>query len=54
MAIATHREEEYFIEVDDKDFQTRSLLRQEVEITGILKGNGEKTIIKIINITDKR
>ena len=37
MAIATHKEEEYFIEVDDKAAKLISFLRQEVKITGVIK-----------------
>ena len=54
MAIATHKEEEYYIESDDKAAKLRSLLRQEVRITGVLKSKGEKKIIKIKKITKKK
>ena len=50
MAIATHKEEEYFIEDDDKNAILRSFLRQEVKITGVLKSQGRKKIIKIKKI----
>jgi hypothetical protein len=47
IAIATHKEEEYYIECDNKAAKLMSLLRQEVRITGVLKNKGEKKIIKI-------
>ncbi len=53
MAIATHNEEEYFIEDDDKGAKLRSLLRQEVKITGILKNKKGKKIIKVKNLTKR-
>ena len=54
MAIATHKEEEYYIESDDKSAKLRSLLRQEVRITGVLKSKGEQKIIKIKKITKQK
>ena len=54
MAIATHKEEEYFIENDDKAAKPRSFLRQEVKITGVLKSKGGKKIIKIKKLTRKK
>jgi hypothetical protein len=53
MAIATHQEEEYYIESDDKTAKLRSLLRQEVRITGVMKSKGEKKIIKIKKLAKK-
>ena len=51
MAIATHKEEEYFIEYDGKSAKLNSFLRQEVKITGVLKTKGGKKIIKISKLT---
>ena len=51
MAIATHKEEEYFIEDDGKAAKLMSFLRQEVKISGILKNKGGKKIIKIKKLT---
>jgi hypothetical protein len=53
MAIATHKEEEYFIENDSKASKLISLLRQEVKITGVIKNKGGKKIIKIKKLTGK-
>ena len=53
MAIATHKEEEYFIENDSKASKLISLLRQEVKITGVIKNKGGKKIIKIKKLTRK-
>ena len=53
MAIATHKEEEYFIEDDGKAPKLISFLRQEVKITGVLKNKGGKKIIKIMKLTQK-
>ena len=53
MAIATHREEEYFIEDDGKGAKLISYLRQEVKITGILKNRGGKKFIKIMKLSPK-
>ena len=52
MAIATHKEEEYIIEDDEKNANLMSFLRQEVKITGVIKTSGGKKIIKIIKITN--
>ena len=52
MAIATHKEEEYIIEDDEKNAILMSFLRQEVKITGVIKSRRGKKIIKIINITN--
>lgn len=54
MAIATHKEEEYFIENDDKAVKLKSFLRQEVKATGVLKNKGGKKIIKIKKLTRKK
>ena len=51
LAIATRKEDEYFIEEDDKNAMLGSFLRQEVEITGILQRKGGKKVIKIEKIT---
>jgi hypothetical protein len=53
MAIATHKEEEYYIESDDKAAKLRSLLRQEVRITGVVKSKDGNKIIKIKKLTKK-
>ena len=53
MAIATHKEEEYFIENDGKASKLISFLRQEVKITGVIKNKGGKKIIKIKKLTRK-
>jgi hypothetical protein len=52
MAIATHKEEEYYIEDDKNCPKLRSLLRQEVNITGTLKIKRGKKTIKIKEITN--
>jgi hypothetical protein len=54
LAIATHKEEEYFIENDKKATQLWPFLRQEVKITGILKSKRGKKIIKLKKITKKK
>ena len=54
MAIATHKEEEYFIENDDKTAKLDFYLRQEVKITGVLKNKGGKKIIKIKKLTKRK
>ena len=54
LAIATHKEEEYFIENDHKAIKLGSFLRQEVKITGILKTKRGKKIIKLKKITKKK
>lgn len=54
MAIATHNEEEYFIENDDKTARLYAFLRQEVNITGVLKSKGGDNIIKINKVTKKK
>ena len=54
MAIATHQEEQYFIEDDDEAARLRSFLRQEVKITGVLKIKGGKEIIEIKKVTKKK
>jgi hypothetical protein len=54
LAIATHREEEYFIENDDKAATLMSLLRQEVRITGVVVSKGEEKIIKIKKLDKKQ
>jgi hypothetical protein len=51
LAIATHSEEEYYIESDGKAARLMSLLRQEVRITGVVKSKGEKKFIKIKKLT---
>jgi hypothetical protein len=53
LAIATRKEEEYFIEHDDKATKLKSFLRQEVEISGVLKNKGERKIIKIKSLRKK-
>ena len=53
MAIATHREEEYFIEDDGKAAKLISFLRQEVQISGVLKDRGGKKFIKIVKLSLK-
>jgi hypothetical protein len=53
MAIATHKEEEYFIEDDGKAAKLISYLRQEVKITGVLKNRGNKKFIKIMRLSHK-
>ena len=53
LAIATHREEEYYIESDDKAAELMSLLRKEVRITGVVRSKGEKKIIKIKKLAKK-
>jgi hypothetical protein len=53
MAIATHKEEEYFIENGGKASKLISFLRQEVKITGVIKNKGGKKIIKIKKLTRK-
>jgi hypothetical protein len=54
MAIATHKEEEYFIEDDEGAAKLSSFLRQEVKIAGVLRSKGAKKIIKIKRITKKK
>jgi hypothetical protein len=54
LAIATHREEEYYIESDDEAARPMSLLRQEVRITGVVISKGGKKIIKIKNLTKNK
>lgn len=54
VAIATRNEEEYFIEGSDKAFQLRPFLRQEVEVSGVLKNEGGKKIIKIKSLSKKK
>jgi len=54
MAIATHKEEEYFIEDDEKAIKLRPFLRQEVEVSGVLKNKGGKKIIKITRLNKKK
>ena len=53
MAIATHKEEEYFIEDDEGAAKLSSFLRQEVKITGDLKSKKGKKIIEIKKLTKK-
>lgn len=53
MAIATHKEEEYFIEDDGKAAQLISYLQQEVKITGVLKNRGDKKFIKVMELSHK-
>jgi hypothetical protein len=53
MAIATHKEEEYFIENDGKASKLISFLRQEVKITGVIKNKDGKKIIEIKKLTRK-
>lgn len=54
MAIATHEEEQYFIEDDEEAAWLRFFLRQEVRITGVLKNKGRKKIIEIKKLTQKK
>jgi len=54
VAIATRNEEEYFIEDDNKATQLRPFLRQEVEVSGVLKNEGGKKIIKIKSLSKKK
>jgi hypothetical protein len=54
VAIATRNEEEYFIEDSDKASQLRSFLRQEVEVSGVLKNEGGKKIIEITGLNKKK
>lgn len=54
VAIATHKEEEYFIEDDEEATKLRSFLRQEVEVSGVLKNEGGKKIIKITRLNKKK
>ncbi len=54
VAIATRNEEEYFIEGSDKASQLKSFLRQEVEVSGVLKNEGGKKIIKIKSLSKKK
>ena len=51
IAIATHKEEEYLIEYDDKAAKLISFLRQEVKITGVPRTKGGEKIIKISKLT---
>lgn len=45
VAVATHNEEEYFINPDERSEELFSLLREEVEISGqYRKKRGKKTI----------
>jgi hypothetical protein len=53
VAIATHEEEQYFIEDDKEAAKLRFFLRQEVRITGVLKSKGGKKIIEIEKITKR-
>jgi hypothetical protein len=53
MAIATHKEEEYFIEDNGKASKLISYLRQEVKISGVLKDRGGKKFIKIMKFSHK-
>jgi len=53
LALATHKEEEYFIEDDGKAAKLNTFLRQEVRISGILENKGGKKIIKIKKLTPK-
>ena len=47
LAIATRNEEEYLITDKDQVARLKPLLRQEVEITGILKTQEGKRIIRV-------
>ena len=47
LAIATRDEEEYLITDKDQVARLKPLLRQEVEITGILRTREGKTIIRV-------
>ena len=51
LAVATRKEEEYFIEDDGKASKLISYLRQEVKISGVLKNKDGKKIIKIMKLT---
>ena len=53
MAIATRKEEEYFIEDNGKASKLISYLRQEVKISGLLKDRGGKKFIKIMKFSHK-
>ena len=53
MAIATHKEEEYFIEDDSVAPKLISFLRQEVKITGVLKKRAGKKFIRIMKLSHK-
>ena len=53
LAVATHKEEEYFIEDDGKASKLISFLRQEVKITGVIKNKGGKKTIEIKELTRK-
>jgi hypothetical protein len=54
MAIATHEEEQYFIDDEEEAAWLRPFMRQEVRITGVLKSKGGKKIIEIKKLTKKK
>jgi hypothetical protein len=55
VAIATHEEEDYFVEEYEQVARLKTFLRQEVEVSGVLRKEGSKKIIKIATIsTSKR
>lgn len=52
-AIATRDEEEYILEGHTHRVSLRPLLRQEVEVSGVLEKKGGKKIIKVKKIIKK-
>lgn len=46
-AISTHSEEEYVVEGFGKGKELVSLIREEVEVSGVVKNEGNKKIIRV-------
>jgi hypothetical protein len=55
ISIATHDEQEYLIENRDEGAKLKTLLRQEVELSGVVVRSGPKKTIKVKKfVTQKR
>jgi hypothetical protein len=54
VAIATDDEEEYYIDTNQNVTNLISLLRQEVEVTGIISHTGEKKVIRVESCNRRR
>jgi hypothetical protein len=47
VAVSTYDEDEYFIENLEKEKELKAVIREEVEVRGIVKEEGKKLIMKI-------
>jgi hypothetical protein len=54
ISIATHDEQEYLIESRDEGAKLKNLLRQEVELSGVVVRSGPQKTIKVKKFAPKK